>query len=395
MSSSPAIVVFAHVPPPHHGQSYMVKLMLEGFHKEAPVRTVYHVNAQVSDDLADVGTSGWRKLERLIGYCVQALSYRIFQGAKTLYYIPAPAKKSAIIRDIVALTLLRPFFPRLILHWHAVGLGSWVRGSHDFADAPRGLIAKLLRPYMRLLLRRADPAICIATGNVPDAKTFAPRRLVIAPNGIPDPCTDFALICPEREERTLRVHNWINQQSAQPQGDPIRVGYLGHCLRTKGFFDALEAMRLAFVARPDLKWQMAIAGTFCSADEEREGKLGIETLRASGIHVHLHGFLQGDEKKSFLRNIDVLLFPSWSESFGLVAVEALAYGLPIIASDIPGIRGVLDGTNSTLVPPKDTPGFASALCRSSSYPDPWSLRKKYEANFTLEIFQKRIVEALR
>jgi glycosyltransferase involved in cell wall biosynthesis len=395
VKSSSAIVVFAHVPPPHHGQSYMVKLMLEGLQKEAPGRTVYHVNAQVSNDLADVGTSGWRKLGRLIGYCVQALRYRIFQGAKTLYYIPAPAKKSAIIRDIVALTLLRPFFPRLILHWHAVGLGAWVMGSNEFADAPRGLTAKLLRPYMRVLLRGADPAICIAPGNVPDAETFVPRSVVMVPNGIPDPCTDFALICLEREERTTRVRAWLNEQSAQPQEDTIRVGYLGHCLRTKGFFDALEAVRLAAVARPDLRWQLTIAGSFASADEEKEGVSLIETLRAHGIRVHLHGFLQGDEKKSFLRNIDVLLFPSWSESFGLVAVEALAFGLPVIASDIPGIRGVLDGTNSTLVPPKDTPGFAAALCRSSSYPAPWTLRKKYEENFTLEIFQKRIVEALR
>ncbi len=373
----------------------MVKLMLEGLQEEAPGRTLYHVNAQVSDDLADVGTSGWRKLGRLIGYCVQALRYRIFQGAKTLYYIPAPAKKSAIIRDIVALTLLGPFFPQLILHWHAVGLGTWVMGSNEFADAPRGLTAKLLRPYMRLLLRGADPAICIAPGNVPDAETFAPRSVVIVPNGIPDPCNDFALICLEREKRTLRVRAWLNEQSAQPQGDTIRVGYLGHCLRTKGFFDALEAVRLASAARPDLVWQLTIAGSFASADEEKEGVSRIETLRAHGIHVHLHGFLQGDEKKSFLHNIDVLLFPSWSESFGLVAVEALAFALPVIASDIPGIRSVLDGTGCCLVPAKDAAGFAAALCRSSSYPDPWTLRKKYEQNFTLEIFQKRIVEALR
>jgi glycosyltransferase involved in cell wall biosynthesis len=395
MSSSSAILVFAHVPPPHHGQSYMVRLMLEGLEKVMPNGKVYHVNAQISDDLADVGTSGGRKLGRLIRYCGQALRYRIFQGTKTLYYIPAPAKKSAIIRDVVALSLLRPFFPRLILHWHAVGLGAWVKGSNEFADAPKGLTAKLLRPLLRGLLRGADPAICIATGNVPDAETFAPRRVVVVPNGIPDPCTDFALICPEREERTTQVRAWINEQSAQSEGDRIRVGYLGHCLRTKGFLDALEAVRLASAARPDLKWQMAIAGTFASADEEREGNSRIETLRANGVSIYLHGFLHGGEKKSFLRNIDVLVFPSWSESFGLVAVEALAFGLPVIASDISGIRSVLDGTGCCLVPPKDAAGFADALSRGSSYPDPAVLRRKYEENFTLEIFQKRIVEALQ
>ena len=47
------ILVFAHVPPPHHGQSVMVQVMLEGLRADARFE-VLHVDARVSDDLEDV-----------------------------------------------------------------------------------------------------------------------------------------------------------------------------------------------------------------------------------------------------------------------------------------------------------------------------------------------------
>jgi glycosyltransferase involved in cell wall biosynthesis len=372
----------------------MVQLMLDALRAEPSTPAIYHVDARVSESLADVGGEAARKLFLLLGYVGQALGHRLKHGARTLYYIPAPAKKSAILRDVVALSLLRPFFPRIILHWHAVGLGSWVNGSDDAPEAPRGMTARLLRPVLRVLLSGARPAISITHGNAPDAAVFAPREIVIVPNGIPDPCGDFPLLHPQREERSARLHAWLDRQGAQPQADPIRVGYLGHGLRTKGFFEALEAVRLAAAARPDLAWQLTTAGTFGSTTEETEGKAHLDSLRAGGIAIQVHGFLHGEEKKRFFRDTDVLLFPSWSESFGLVAVEALAFGLPVIASDIPGIRGVLDTTGCSLVPPKDAAGFAAALCRSSSYPDPLSLRRRYEENFTLDRFAARITAAL-
>src|SRR6185436_11686697 len=60
------LLVFAHIPPPHHGQSYMVQLMLDGFggdcrkRRDAAAQTpyqieCYHVDARVSHNLEDIG----------------------------------------------------------------------------------------------------------------------------------------------------------------------------------------------------------------------------------------------------------------------------------------------------------------------------------------------------
>ncbi len=93
------LLVFAHTPPPHHGQSYMVRLMLDGFggdHRKsghaAPAAaerhglTCYHVNARVSKQLEDIGDFRLGKLILLLGYCAQAVWCRFRYGVTTLYY---------------------------------------------------------------------------------------------------------------------------------------------------------------------------------------------------------------------------------------------------------------------------------------------------------------------
>src|SRR5262249_40147889 len=116
------LLVFAHIPPPHHGQSYMVQLMLNGFGgdhrkrrtaeaKENPHNlTCYHVNARVSKELEDIGDFRLSKLFLLIAYCLQAIWCRMRYGVTTLYYIPAPGKHSALYRDWLVMLLCRPFF---------------------------------------------------------------------------------------------------------------------------------------------------------------------------------------------------------------------------------------------------------------------------------------------
>jgi glycosyltransferase involved in cell wall biosynthesis len=59
---------------------------------------------------------------------------------------------------------------------------------------------------------------------------------------------------------------------------------------------------------------------------------------------------------------DVFVFPSLYEGFGGALLEAMALGLPIVASDIPAVREVVDdGANAILVPPGDAPALASAI----------------------------------
>src|ERR1051326_6042562 len=106
------LLVFAHTPPPHHGQSYMVQLMLDGFGGDwrkkrrapasKPSRTgpvngsgstsgieCYHINARLSRKLEDIGNMRLGKFVLLLGYCLQAIWCRFRHGVRNFYYVPA------------------------------------------------------------------------------------------------------------------------------------------------------------------------------------------------------------------------------------------------------------------------------------------------------------------
>src|SRR5205814_783047 len=131
------LLVFAHIPPPHHGQSYMVQLMLDGFggdrRKRKPARLpsphgieCYHVDVRLSKRLEDIGDLRLGKFFLLLIYCMQAIWCRFRYGVENFYYVPAPGKTSALFRDWLVMLLCRPFFTRVILHWHAAGLAKWL-----------------------------------------------------------------------------------------------------------------------------------------------------------------------------------------------------------------------------------------------------------------------------
>ena len=84
--------------------------------------------------------------------------------------------------------------------------------------------------------------------------------------------------------------------------------------------------------------------------------------RSTLERVHAHGSVSDDARQTLMARADVLCAPSLGgESFGLVVVEGMAAGLPVVASDIPGYRDVLPAAAGRLVPPGDDSALAMPL----------------------------------
>jgi len=79
-------------------------------------------------------------------------------------------------------------------------------------------------------------------------------------------------------------------------------------------------------------------------------------------HVELLGLVTDDDKAALLRSVDVYVAPNVSgESFGIVLLEAMASGAPVLASDLPAFRAVLeDGRSGQLFPTGDPAALAAA-----------------------------------
>ena len=106
-------------------------------------------------------------------------------------------------------------------------------------------------------------------------------------------------------------------------------------------------------------------------------------------NITLHGGCYGEAKWAQFEKAHVLLFPSLKETQGLVAVEAIACGLPVVASDIDGIRSVFsDGVEGFLVTPGHAQAFADAVASLCRDPARWremseAGRRRFCSTFTL------------
>lgn len=377
------LLVFAHTPPPSHGQSFMVKLMLDGFggdwrkkskhHRDGTPHQspgellpreqaeqfddiqCYHINTRFSADIGDLGVMRLAKLFLVFRYCFQAIHCRFLHDVDTFYFAPAPPKRPALYRDWLVMLICRPFFRRFIHHWHAAGLGDWLHQEGAWLE----------RAVTRKLLGKASLGLALATANLRDPLWLETRKVETVPNGIPDPFPNFAekmltLRGARRGARTQLLHGQTISAETRnlAGGDPevFRVLYLGHCFREKGIFETVEGVaRAEALLRKQshpLTVHLTVAGDFNSAQDRAEFTELIAQLRLSGIVTYL-GFVEGAEKSRLLTESDCLCFPTYYhlESFGLVVLEAMAAGLSVIATRWRALPEIL---------PAEYPGFVEA-----------------------------------
>ncbi|WP_147067938.1 glycosyltransferase family 4 protein [Terrabacter aerolatus] len=141
----------------------------------------------------------------------------------------------------------------------------------------------------------------------------------------------------------------------------VRLLCVGAVTAIKGHADLLTA--LALVA--DLPWTCVVAG---SLDREPElvARLRRQLSRAGlGGRVQLVGPLRGDDLERAYAASDLLVLPSRVETFGMVVTEALAHGLPVVASAVGGVPEAVgrtdEGPPGLLVPPGRPEALAHAL----------------------------------
>ncbi len=78
--------------------------------------------------------------------------------------------------------------------------------------------------------------------------------------------------------------------------------------------------------------------------------------------VTIEGWIEKTKAASYIAHADVLLMPSYQESFGVAALEAAAYGLPIIATNVGGVPEIVkDGISGILIEPGDESALAGAM----------------------------------
>lgn len=212
-----------------------------------------------------------------------------------------------------------------------------VATAHAYLDRSR--VMELAAPVLRRVWSRVSIGVAVSHA----AATFLRRALPeaaleIVPNGV-----------------DVRAFADAEPRAGLPPGR--RIVWAHRLDPQKGFFVAVAAFAKVLAEVPDAVLLVAGDG------RDREA-LRLLTP-AARERVHLLGVVANDRLPAIHAGCDAFIASAvGQESFGISLVEAMAAGLPVVASDIPGYREVVtDGVEGVLVPPRDPEALAAALVR--------------------------------
>jgi glycosyltransferase involved in cell wall biosynthesis len=254
--------------------------------------------------------------------------------------------------------------PIIIDHWH---------GFTRFSGKRRFIC--------RLLGRVTDLSLAVSPGvkdYLVEQVGLDPAKVRVVPNGV-----DMAAIDAARPGPAVR------QELGLPEEVPLigLVGRLDHW--GKGHKELFEAMASLKERYPV---QALIVGGGRREVEMRELAAGL------GLAAQAHFLGQRRDVPDLLQAMDIFVLPSYSEGVSLALLEAMAAGLPVIATAVGGTPEVVtDGETGLLIPPRDAEALAGALARLLGDPV-WArqlggnARRHVKANYSLDRLGREINE---
>ena len=207
------------------------------------------------------------------------------------------------------------------------------------------------RTYIRWALRSSTAVVAVQEDLRRRAQDLVSRPISVIPHGL-----------------RLRPTHGLRREAARrslglPSDEPV-VLYVGRLLRIKGAHHLLGAFSRVLARSP-------LACLLIVGDGEERQTLQTSAQRLGlGPRVAFLGSLPHEDVIRCMRAADVLVLPSLVESFGIVLLEAMSCGLPVVASRVLGIPYLVeDGLNGFLVPPGDEEALADRITALLSDPD--------------------------
>lgn len=241
-----------------------------------------------------------------------------------------------------------------ILHTHLFHADLAGRLAARFARVPHVVntvhVAEArFRPWQflfdRLAARPGGRIVCVSNSvqRFHSQRThLPPSRYTVIPNGI-DPAA-------YRRDDSLRAQ-W--RQKLGVADTDVLAAFAGRLDRQKGVDTLLEAWRVLHSRGLIVPLVIAGQGPQWSLVEQFSKEPAGGAIRFIGFTPEVRGVLSA---------ADMLVMPSRWEGFGLAAAEAMAAGLPVVASRVAGLDEVVeDGRTGTLIPPEDPAALADAV----------------------------------
>ncbi len=376
------IIFIMHMPPPVHGASMVGKYI----HDSKLVNEAFdchYINLTTADTLADIGKIGLRKVKSFVKL-LNSIEKEIKRLRPNTVYITPNSAGAAFYKDFVVVETVKRAMRKcgrkdvnVILLFHNKGVST---------RQERWLDDKL---YTRFF--KGVDVMLLAESLYGDISKYVERNnVVICGNGIPDYSTEDIVPIKESYEKELP-----------------HLLFLSNMMTTKGVWELLDALYILkrkgqnFVCDFVGGWKDIHEEEFCA----RVSEYGLSDC------VYAHGAKYGMDKDVFFKRADIFVLPSYTEAFPLTVLEAMQYGLAVVASNVGGVCGqVSDGLTGYLI------GGTEAVLTLDYKPDIQELSlaieallndmdkcrtmgqeglKRYKQEFTLQRFEERFCKCLQ
>ncbi|MDL4838888.1 glycosyltransferase [Aquibacillus rhizosphaerae] len=200
----------------------------------------------------------------------------------------------------------------------------------------------------RTILHEADQVICVGYGLYQDLlNDFHVKE------------DKISMLSMGVDQNTFQVRDKqaIKKKLDVPEDEKI-ILFVGNIIKEKGVLELLEAFQGIY--QNNSKVRLHIVGpyknkSFFDQVQEKIKRLDIEE------QVVFHGVLSPEEVAYWMNASEMLVLPSWMEGFGLVALEAMSSGIPVVGSDVGGLSILLGDNCGVKFPVKNSDQLANSI----------------------------------
>lgn len=220
--------------------------------------------------------------------------------------------------------------------------------------------------------KNADALIRVNKKDVPLLKEFNPNVYSI-PNGF-------------NPERLKIIEREVARAKLGLKDDARVIFSLGSLIERKGFNYLIDAMHFVIKKRKDIMCFIGGSGPLKKRLQQQINRLGLQE------HVKLLGYIPDDQLALWMNAADLFVLPSLSESFGLVVLEAMAVGTPVVATVNGGSEEIITSEDyGLLCPPADPECLAEKILIALE--KKWDREKirNYAGGFTWNKIVKNII----
>lgn len=313
------ILLIGPYPPPFGGQAVLVKNILESRLADSFDIELLNVTHQMPGTL--------ERLRLTILFTMRLLGRLIRPNRIKLLHIHTSAGNPFFEKGLFAM-LGKLFGKKVLLHIHGGKFRSFWESS-----------GRLRRFWIRRMLARDDRVIVLSREGRRyfEERVDAGIKVVALPNAVKVEKLDY-----EKND-----------------SDVTRFLYVGHLKQEKGLLDLLQAIKL-LQSETSLTIKVCLMGKGDTSENEARIREAFAVENVPG--VEFLGLLSGEEKWRQFAAADVFILPSHGEDMPLALLEAMACGLPVVATDVGAIPELIEnGVNGYLVKPHDTISLAEKM----------------------------------